>query len=134
HVGPDTAFMTIYGSDTTAVLQLTGFGLRVPKKKDTTSSNASVESSILPPLETHVHTDPGTSDCTLLLPPDPVFQNVSIQFFDVTARLVGSQSIGTLDPGSHDIALSLPQQHGPLFLRVTSNGETIASTKIITLP
>jgi hypothetical protein len=78
-----------------------------------------------------VSPNPATTTATLTLGLTTALPNVTISFFDASARLLSSQSVGSLSEGVQQIPLMLPTISGVSFVRITSEGMVVGTAEIV---
>ncbi|MBS1902260.1 MAG: choice-of-anchor D domain-containing protein [Bacteroidetes bacterium] len=75
--------------------------------------------------------NPATTAATLSMGLVAPLSDVKISFYDAAARLVASQSVGSLDEGVQQIPLTLPAISGVSFVRITSSGMLVGTVEIV---
>jgi hypothetical protein len=87
-----------------------------------------------PPIEQltrlEVTPNPARNNATLRITGASQLEDVKLNFYDATARVIATQNVGVLGIGEQNIPISLPAINGVVFLRITSGGETMGTVPI----
>ncbi|MDP4199677.1 MAG: T9SS type A sorting domain-containing protein [Bacteroidota bacterium] len=75
--------------------------------------------------------NPANTNATLRLTNQTSLENVSLSYYDVAGKLLGTETIGNVSAGHVNLPMLLPQSTGALFVRVTSDGRLLDELKIV---